>query len=169
MEGITGTNTAVVAAGRLTTGALANGFLEGSLSLVTLLPGPTATISLLTSGKFTNAAPVSLAYCDTTAPAAIADKMFIALATSLAGSGPGSVKVLVNASQSSRAVQSLLGVTGDFQVVKADCATTTVWAGKNSPGSRRIVRTRSFGAKARMTTGSTSALCSRTRTAAGSI
>jgi hypothetical protein len=140
IEGITGTNSAIVAAGRTNTAVLTSGFAEGSLSFVTLLPGPTATISAVTGGKFTNAAPVSLAYCDTSAPAAIADKMFIALASSASAGSSGSVKILANASQSSRAIQSLLGLTGDFQVVRADCATSTVWAGKNSPGSRGLLK-----------------------------
>jgi hypothetical protein len=140
IAGISGTNTALVAAGRTSSSAVSSGFLEGSLSLVTLLPGPTATISLVTGGKFTNASPVSLAYCDTTAPAAIADKMFIALASSAQSGSSGSVKFVANASQSSRTVQSLLGLTGDFQVVKVDCATSTVWAGKYSPGSRGLLK-----------------------------
>jgi hypothetical protein len=136
IEGITGTNMAIVSTARTNTGGPNSGYLEGSLALVSLSsPGPSAAISLLSGGKFLNSAPVAFAYCGTSAPASIADRMFIALASSTAAGATGSVKIVANASQSSRAIQSPLGITGDFRVVRADCGTGTVWAGRNTGGA----------------------------------
>ncbi len=133
IEGISGTDMAIVGAARTgTSGVLTSGFAEGSLRVVTLSAGPAASLSPITGGAFSGSAPVSLAYCDTNSAASIADKMFVALASSTFGGSSGSLRVITSASQSSRTLQSLLGLTGDFHVVRVDCATGTVWAGKNT-------------------------------------
>jgi hypothetical protein len=133
VEGIAGTNSAIVAAGRTTNGSASNGFAEGSLALVTLSsPGPTASVSPISGGHFTGSAPVALAYCDPASAASVADRMFVAMASSQSAGASGGVKVITNTSQGTRAIASLVGITGDFRAIRADCATGTVWAGKNT-------------------------------------
>lgn len=95
---------------------------------------PTAAVMstglTITSG--TSAAPNALAYCPVSGSAAsVADVLFVAVGASTSGGSDGSIQRITGASGSSAAVGTAMTVTGtgaDFQDVRVDCASGTVYA-----------------------------------------
>jgi hypothetical protein len=107
------------------------------VNIVTL--GGTATVPTaavmstgLTITSGTSAAPNALAYCPVSGSAAsVADVLFVAVGASTSGGSDGSIQRITGASGSSAAVGTAMTVTGtgaDFQDVRVDCATGTVYA-----------------------------------------
>ena len=107
------------------------------VNIVTL--GGTATVPTaavmstgLTITSGTSAAPNALAYCPVSGSAAsVADVLFVAVGASTSGGSDGSIQRITGASGSSAAVGTAMTVTGtgaDFQDVRVDCASGTVYA-----------------------------------------
>lgn len=95
---------------------------------------PTAAVMStgLTIASGTSAAPNALAYCPVSGSAtSVADVLFVAVGASTSGGSDGSIQRITGASGSSAAVGTPLTVSGtgaDFQDVRVDCATGTVYA-----------------------------------------
>ena len=107
------------------------------VNVVTL--GGTATVPTaavvntgLTIVSGTSAAPNALAYCPVTGSAAsVADVLFVAVGATTTGGTDGSIRRITGASGSSAAVGTDVSVSGtaaDFQDVRVDCASGTVYA-----------------------------------------
>jgi len=103
------------------------------------VPTVTLTSTGLTIASGTSAAPNALAYCPTSGSStSVADVLFVAVGATTEGGSDGSIQRITGASGSSAAVGTAMTVSGtaaDFQDVRVDCATGTVYvAGRISGG-----------------------------------
>jgi hypothetical protein len=95
---------------------------------------PTASVvdTGLTITSGTSAAPNALAYCPVAGSAtSVADVLFVAVGASTTGGADGSIRRITGASGSSAAVGTDMAISGtgaDFQDVRVDCASGTVYA-----------------------------------------
>ena len=127
------------------------------------VPTVTLTSTGLTIASGTSAAPNALAYCPTSGSStSVADVLFVAVGATTEGGSDGSIQRITGASGSSAAVGTAMTVSGtaaDFQDVRVDCATGTVYvAGRISGGSapsalyRATTSAGTLGALAQVTT-----------------
>jgi len=107
------------------------------VNVVTLGGTSTApTVSVVDTGltitSGTSAAPNALAYCPVAGSAtSVADVLFVAVGASTTGGADGSIRRITGASGSSAAVGTDMAISGtgaDFQDVRVDCASGTVYA-----------------------------------------